>query len=735
WRIRYQDRETPQPVATWNASPTDLKIAFDRTLDVEGLKDLSKKARVESGKYVAAGDRFETLRPGYQVVYDQLATPRYTHEILSASVSPDHRTLTLVTRPRNPAVNYAVTLPSVAADARRRTSGMSNPTRDLGTYDEIDLLTDLTGVEAQWESVDEKKSWFGWLPHLDLQVARELTRGSAEHERLLSLLNQSGQLRLRGQLDLWQMLLPAVQPGSMIDWLRPPEDVTVVIEASAPFSLKLADKSLTSAKTDRGAQRAETQLRAPGQRWQPIELKLATGGEVALTATWFTADDPRPRPFPLRRWLLPWAQPSDAAPAAPMERQIPGIAGGHWLPGKRLFFSDRLGCAKCHVIRGEGQRVGPDLSNLVHRDYASVRKDIEFPNAALNPDHLASVIELSDGESLTGLVQREADGAFQVATANGVVQQIGREKVKSVKPSAVSLMPEGLWQGMTSEERRDLMTFLLTSPLEPEALPVEAQGQKPPPARKRPELEALLSVSYESRGTNHVPANSSQSRLGPAATSLRVVLCASPKDAGHGALGFHDYPLWRERWSKLLSLADGVTVETADRWPGPEQWQGADLVAFYHDNPAWTGEKAKDLDAFLERGGGLVFLHWSMNAYRDVDPLAARLGCAWGPGARFRYGMESLQFSSHELTAGLTATQLVDESYWKLTGDFAGATVLAASFEDGESQPQIWIREQGKGRVFVCIPGHFTWTFDDPLYRLLVLRGFCWAANQPMDRL
>src|SRR5207237_1218986 len=132
WRIRYEDREAPQPVTAWNASPTELRTAFDRPPDVEALKDLSKKARVESGRYVVAGDRFETLRPGYQVVYDQLATARYAHEILSASVSPNRRTLTLVTRPRNLAVNYGVRLPSVAAAARRRTSGTTSPLRDLG---------------------------------------------------------------------------------------------------------------------------------------------------------------------------------------------------------------------------------------------------------------------------------------------------------------------------------------------------------------------------------------------------------------------------------------------------------------------------------------------------------------------------------------------------------------------------------------------------------------------------
>ena len=38
------------------------------------------------------------------------------------------------------------------------------------------------------------------------------------------------------------------------------------------------------------------------------------------------------------------------------------------------------------VLRGEGFAVGPDLNNLVHRDYASVLRDIAEPSAAINPD-------------------------------------------------------------------------------------------------------------------------------------------------------------------------------------------------------------------------------------------------------------------------------------------------------------------------------------------------------------
>jgi len=743
WRIRYHDRDAPQPVAAWNWSPTELQIAFDRPLDPDSLKDLARTTRIESGRYVSAGDRFETIRPGYQVVYDQLAAARYAHETLSSQLSPDHRTLTLVTRPRTAAVNYAVTIPAVAANgsspqaAGPQAAGPMLARRSAERrHDEIDLLTDLTGVETRWESSDGKESWDGWLPHADLQVAREFTRGSADHDRFFRSLTGSGTLALRGQLNLFEMLQPAIQPGAALDYERPTEEVTVAFEASAPLTASIGAQSTSSAPVSGGRHRLAHTFHSPGARWQPFELKLGPGRDPALTVSWSTAWDPRPRPFPLRRFLLPWAQPPEAAAQPPAERRIPEIAGGRWLRGKALFFGDKLACSKCHAIRGEGSHVGPDLSNLLYRDYASVRKDVEFPNAAINPDHVASLIELTDGDTLTAIIQREADGFLTVVDGAAASRRLARTGVRSVKPSAISLMPEGLWAGMTDEARRDLMTFLLTTPLEPWPVPPEVQGHAAPAPRRRAEFEAFLAAPVASVTPASGSSNASRGVPGAAnALPMKIVLCAGPKDPGHGAPGFHDYPLWRERWSKLLSLADGVTVETADRWPEIEQWKRADVVAFYHDNPAWSGDKSAELDGFLGRGGGLVFLHWSMNAYRDLHPLAARLGRAWGTGARFRHGPEELRFLPHEITAGFGSATWVDETYWNLTGNFADSSVLATSLEEGEAQPQVWARTQGKGRLFVCIPGHFTWTFDDPLYRVLLLRGFCWAAHQPVDRL
>ena len=162
------------------------------------------------------------------------------------------------------------------------------------------------------------------------------------------------------------------------------------------------------------------------------------------------------------------------------------------------------------------------------------------------------------------------------------------------------------------------------------------------------------------------------------------------KDRGHNAPGFHDYPVWRARWTKILAQVPGVTVEPADRWPSAEQWRTADAVAFFHDNPAWEAAKAADLDTFLARGGGVTFLHWSVNCYRDAAPLAARLGRVWAAGSKPRAGAVRLKYRPHEITAGFPGSDAgVDETYWNLTGDGAGTVTLATSDEEGTPQPQV----------------------------------------------
>ncbi|HZV34954.1 MAG TPA: c-type cytochrome, partial [Verrucomicrobiae bacterium] len=194
----------------------------------------------------------------------------------------------------------------------------------------------------------------------------------------------------------------------------------------------------------------------------PLEITLSTvGRQPDLEISWFTDEDPRPRAFPLRRILMPFAKPETDEPPSIGPRKIPEIAGGDWERGRKIFFGEQAGCFKCHQVGGEGGRIGPDLSSLVYRDYASVYKDVTQPSAAINPDHIAYNIQLKDGEMATGVIMEDRADALVLGQATGQTLTVEKSKIAGMKASSLSLMPEGLLNPLTPQQQRDLFTFLL----------------------------------------------------------------------------------------------------------------------------------------------------------------------------------------------------------------------------------------------------------------------------------
>jgi type 1 glutamine amidotransferase len=118
--------------------------------------------------------------------------------------------------------------------------------------------------------------------------------------------------------------------------------------------------------------------------------------------------------------------------------------------------------------------------------------------------------------------------------------------------------------------------------------------------------------------------------------------------------------------------------------------------------------------------------------------MAKRIGLsALGGGIRYRHGELNVDFSpgtKHPIARNLNRVRWIDESYWSLSGNPQDINLLGTSLEDGEPQPQFWTVERGRGRVFVSIPGHYSWTFDDPAFRTLLLRGMAWAGHRNVDR-
>ncbi|MCC6234070.1 MAG: c-type cytochrome [Verrucomicrobiales bacterium] len=436
FQIRYTDTTAPQPVLAWPWSETETVIAFDRPLEPSDWADAGARTRVSAGRQVAAADRWETMRPGYAVVEMQQGDKPSAVAVRSTRVGQDARSVVVETAPRSRAFSYAVEIGPKAA----------------GGAHGLDVAYDLSGLSAVWVGRDGG-SWGGWVPHPDFSAAREFTRGSSAHDRLWRQLATPGTLTLRGQLDLWQMLIPATQPGSKLDYVPEPETVTLAFRSDASLQVEVA-----ALPVERVNER-ELRLTVNGMaeaRWLALTLTVATPArtlEVAFT----TSRDPRPRAVALRRFLVPFATPVAALGRA---RSIPEIAGGRWRAGRELFHGKAV-CATCHQLRGEGAKVGPDLGNLIHRDYASVLRDLLEPSAAINPDAVGYLVTLKDGEAVTGTRVGETRDELHLAQPGGTVLKLPKSGIERTEPMTLSLMPSGLEKMLTAEELRDLMTYLL----------------------------------------------------------------------------------------------------------------------------------------------------------------------------------------------------------------------------------------------------------------------------------
>jgi putative heme-binding domain-containing protein len=86
------------------------------------------------------------------------------------------------------------------------------------------------------------------------------------------------------------------------------------------------------------------------------------------------------------------------------------------------------------------------------------------PSAAINPDHLAYQVELKNGEVETGVLLKNNHDEIVLGQAGGQHLTISKTNFLGMKPSAVSLMPEGLLKTLDAQSQKDLFTFLLTAP-------------------------------------------------------------------------------------------------------------------------------------------------------------------------------------------------------------------------------------------------------------------------------
>jgi putative heme-binding domain-containing protein len=129
--------------------------------------------------------------------------------------------------------------------------------------------------------------------------------------------------------------------------------------------------------------------------------------------------------------------------------------------GRDLF---RERCTGCHRLQGEGFIVGPNLSDIKIQGRAKILSSIVQPNAEITPGFSTSVLESRHGDNLVGIITEANSVALSVNEPAKGQESWPRTNIQVTRAEPWSLMPEGLEEGMTTQNMADLLEYLITVP-------------------------------------------------------------------------------------------------------------------------------------------------------------------------------------------------------------------------------------------------------------------------------
>ncbi|MFO1019286.1 MAG: c-type cytochrome [Planctomycetales bacterium] len=132
--------------------------------------------------------------------------------------------------------------------------------------------------------------------------------------------------------------------------------------------------------------------------------------------------------------------------------------------GRGLF---NKSCASCHILFGQGGKIGPDLTGSQRSNIDYLLENIGDPSAQVAVDYRMATIALKDGRVLNGVVTDRPGPTIIVQTPTERLF-LNRDDIEEMKKTELSLMPEGLLDAFKEQEIRDLMGYLMyTSGLPP----------------------------------------------------------------------------------------------------------------------------------------------------------------------------------------------------------------------------------------------------------------------------
>ncbi|MGB5555980.1 MAG: HEAT repeat domain-containing protein [Flavobacteriaceae bacterium] len=136
------------------------------------------------------------------------------------------------------------------------------------------------------------------------------------------------------------------------------------------------------------------------------------------------------------------------------------LEGGDWGSGKAFFETNSTGqCVRCHAVAGVGGNVGPELDNIgaiLNRE--QLLEAMINPSARLSPGFGTVTVTMTDGQTVTGVLEEETTDELILRTTDAEPLEIALSRIVK-RENMMSSMP-AMGSAMSKREIRDVIEYL-----------------------------------------------------------------------------------------------------------------------------------------------------------------------------------------------------------------------------------------------------------------------------------
>jgi putative heme-binding domain-containing protein len=396
-----------------------------------------------------------------------------------------------------------------------------------------------------------------------------------------------------------------------------------------------------------------------------------------------------------------WGQVAAPPPGAKVARinsilHLLGQGRGNSTSGKAIF---QKYCATCHTLFGEGAKIGPDLTSADRKNRTFLATSIVDPSAIIRPEYMAHSVTTTDGRVLNGIIVERAPGAITLVDSKTDRITLSQDKIESLEPSPVSLMPESIIDPLDDQQIRDLFSYLQAdySSFPPGA---DATGFAKLDKQQKPLNVCLVSGSLE-------------------------------YDSDTSLAGLQDFleKKYNVKCTRAFRKADNDL-------PGLENLKTCDVMLLFTRRLTIDGEQLKQVKKYCQAGKPIVGVRTASHAFQnwlalDKEILGGNYQGHYETGPPVEVRIEE-KAKGHPILVGVKPFQSPGSLY-KNKGLAKNTEVLLTGSIPGYEEPIAWTHMHDGGRVFYTSLGHPK-DFADENFKQMLVNALFWTANREVAK-